>query len=344
MAVLFSILGLLGVPVSVYLLSLCIRGGVSLYGWAWMAAFIVLDLAALWAQSYPRRARIGAAIGAALIAGILGVRNAKSHPTQFGTTLVLPGGGAGPWIDRLADDADLGMMLFVAMTDFGGIRGEDARRAKPYVRSAWRRMRRDPDFAPVPSPIPSELLNASSPASAHVLVLNPQERAARAVIFLHGTGGASKLPCYLLARRMPDAMILCPSVGLGGEWANERGEAIWTQTFNYARAHAAGVYVIGFGYGGRGMQHLLSHNFLGHLAGAVLLSGFEETYFEALRRSSIPLLIMRGDEDARTPPFRVEGVAGLERVRNVELPGGYFVLYESEDAVLEEIDSFCGAR
>jgi pimeloyl-ACP methyl ester carboxylesterase len=77
---------------------------------------------------------------------------------------------------------------------------------------------------------------------------------------------------------------------------------------------------------------------------AVLLAGYEEAYFDQVRRSSIPLLILRGDEDARTPAFRVEGVAGLERVQNVELAAGHYVLYEQEDEVLERLDTFCGGR
>ena len=82
----------------------------------------------------------------------------------------------------------------------------------------------------------------------------------------------------------------------------------------------------------------------GHVSGFVLLSGFDENYFDAIRRSEIPLLIIRGDQDSRTPPFRVEGVAQLGRIQNVELSAGHYVLYEQEDDVLERIDSFCGAR
>ncbi len=345
MAVLISIFGLLGIPVGVYLASLCVRGGVSAWAWAWMLVYVLVDVAALSAQAAPRRARISAGLAAGVLAAILGMRNSKSHPTPSGMTVMLPSEAPGPWVDRLAEDGDLGMMTFIAMSDFGGVSPEDRRRARAYIRAAWLRLRRDPDYAPIPSPLVSNLLGRTDGSNVHTLVLNPQPgRASRAVIFLHGTGGGSKLPCYLLARRMPDALIVCPSIGLGGEWANEQGVAAWQHAFDYARARASGVYVIGNGYGGRGLLHLLSRNMLGHLAGAVLLSGFDENYFDAVRRASIPVLIIRGEEDARTPRFRVEGLAGLERIQNVELPGGHFVLYEQEDEVLETIDTFCGGR
>ena len=344
MPVLLSILGLLGIPVGVYLMSLCVRGGVSGWGWAWMAIYVLFDVALLLVQSEPRRAKIAGGIGAALLVALVGLRHTRAHPTPAGRIIVLPSEAPGPWIDRLADDGDLGMILFVAMTDFGGIRSDDARRARSYVKAAWRRMRNDPEFHAIPSPVPSNLLGLTSGTAVHTLVLNPQERAPRAVIYLHGTGGSSKLPCWLLARRMPDAMILCPTVGLGGEWFNERGTAAWEQVLNYATAHSDGVYAIGAGYGGRGLLHLANQNLLGHVAGFVLLSGFDENYFDQVRRSRVPILIIRGDGDARTPAFRVEGVSGLERVQNVELNAGHFVLYEQEDGVLELVDSFCGAR
>lgn len=344
MPVLLSIFGLLGIPVGVYLASLCVRGSVSLLGWVWMLLYVVLDLAALWAQNNPRRARIALGVGAVLLSGILGYRHTRAHPTPQGLTVMLPAETPGPWFDRLGDDGDLGMMLFVAMTDFGAIRSDDARRAKAYIKAAWRRLREDPDYAAIPSPLPSNILGRTSVNRVHTLVLNPQEHAPRAVIFLHGTGGSAKLPCWLLARRMPDAMIICPSVGMGGEWFNDEGAQAWEHVLNYAMAHSSAVYAIGNGYGGRGLLRLLSGSLLGHVAGAVLLSGFDENYFDAVRRSTIPLLIIRGDADARTPAFRVEGLAHLDRVQNIELNAGHFVLYEQEDGVLELIDSFCGAH
>jgi pimeloyl-ACP methyl ester carboxylesterase len=344
MSVLFSIVGFLGIPVGAYLVSLCARGGVSAWGWAWMVVYILIDFAAFSAQGEPRRAKMLLAAGLVILAGIVGIRNTRVHPTAEGTIVRLPSGSPGPWADRLAEDGDLGMMMFIAMSDFGGVRADDRRRAKPYMRAAYARMRRDTAYAPIPSPIVSNLLGDTSPSNLHTLILNPQEQAPRAIIFLHGVGGSSKLPCYLMASRMPDAMILCPTIGMGGEWADDRGVEAWRTLLAYTRLHASSVYVIGHGYGGRGLLHLLGRNLLGHVSGAVLIAGFDENYFDSVRRSTIPLLIIRGDQDARTPPFQVEGVANLHLVQNIELPAGHYVFYEQEDEVLERLDAFCGAR
>lgn len=347
MVALISIVGLLGLPVGAYLLSLCFRGGVSIWGWAWMAVYVLFDLAAFFFQNEPRRAKYCFGIGLALLAAIVGVRLSKTKPVPAGQIVRLPAGTPGPVVDRLVDERDLGMMLFVAMADFGGVRKDDYTRSKAYLRAAWKMMNLNTDYAPIPSPIPSNLLSLTSPTAIHTLVLNPApegQRARRSIVYLHGTGGSQKLPCYLLAQRMPDATILCPSVGLGGEWANERGEATFHAVLDYATPRSSAVYVVGQGYGGRGALHLLNRSLLGHIAGIVLLSGFDENYFDAVRRSDIPILILRGEEDARTPAFRVEGLAHLDRVHNVEVAGGHYILYENEDAVLEEIDNFCGAH
>jgi len=342
--VFLSILGVLGIPAGVYLVALCARAGVSAWAWGWTGPFLVLVYAAYHAQSEPRRAKIAGGLGLALLVLLAAARHGRARPMPLGRTVILPGETPGPWIDRLGDDADLGLLLFVAMSDFGGVSRDDARRAKPFLQAAYRRLRADPDFAPMASPIPSNLLGLSSGTAVHTLILNPQERASRAVIVLHGTGGSSLLDCWLLARRMPDAMILCPSVGLGGEWFDAQGVAAWEHLVSYATAHSAGVYAVGMGYGSRGLLHLANRSLLGHVAGFVLLAGFDENHFDQMRRSHIPVLVIRGDSDLRTPPFRVEGLAGLGRVQSVEVPAGHFALYEQEDAVLERIESFCGPR
>ena len=88
----------------------------------------------------------------------------------------------------------------------------------------------------------------------------------------------------------------------------------------------------------------MGRNLLGHMSGLGLISGFDENYFDNVRRSTIPIMIIRGTEDARTPPFRVAGLANAAAVRNFEVPGGAYVFYEAEETVLEHIDTFCGAH
>mgnify|MGYP003336618620 CR=1 FL=1 len=344
MRVVLSILGAVGIPLGAYLVALCARACVSAWAWGWMGLYLVAVYAAYHAHAEPRRAKIAGGLAFALLL-LLGVgRHHRVHPMPLGRTVILPGATPGPWVDRLGDDADLGMLLFVALADFGGVSRDDGRRARPYLRAAYRRLRDDPDFARMPSPIPSNLLGLTRGTAVHTLVLNPKERAPRAVILLPGVGGSSLLTCWLLARRMPDALILCPTVGLGGEWYDARGVEAWEQVLNYATAHSAGVYAIGMGYGARGLLHLANRNLLGHVAGFVLLAGFDENHFDQMRRSQIPVLVIRGGADLRTPPFRVEGLAGLGRVQSVEVPAGHFALYEQEDAVLERIEAFCGPR
>lgn len=341
-----SILGLLGIPVGIYLASLLARGGGTGWGWFGLLIFMLIDLGLFWLSTYARRSRIALGLGLGLLVLFVGLRQVRSFPTGSGALYRLPGEGAGSFLGRLADEMDLGMMLFVAFGDVGAHYRPDVARAKPYVRSAYRRMRQDPDFAPVPTPMLPTLLGMNSPQSFHTLVFNPppEGRAGRAIVFLHGLGGAQKLPCWLMARRMPDALIVCPSIGLRGEWAHDEARPVFEAAFQYARIRANAVYIIGHDRGAVGLLHFMNRNVLGHVNGVGMISGFNENYFDAIRRSTIPIMNIRGQSDDRTPRYQVEGLANAHLVRVHELPGGSFVFYESEEAVLEQIDSFCGAH
>lgn len=347
MASLLSILGLLGMPVGLYLISLCARGATTGWAWAWMAVYVLLDLGCFFLVGNPRRAKVLLGLGVGLLCTILGLRHVKQHPTALGANVRLPANTPARWIDRAAEEADLGPMMVTAFGDFGAFRGEDVKHARPYLKQDYRRMSGDPDFAPVPSILGANILSLGGPGDSEALVFNPppEGRAARAIIFLHGAGPLYKLPCWMLARRMPDAMIVCPSIGLRGEWAHPDGVATFQSVLSWTRERSSAVYAVGWGTGGHGLLRLLSANALGHVSGMVLISGYDENFFDDVRRSGLPILMLRGDQDTRTPAFRVEGLAGLDRVRNVQMAGGdYLLFYEQEDAVLEEVDSFCGAH
>ncbi len=346
MASFLSIIGLLGMPIGAYLISLCARGATTPWAWAWMAVYILLDLGCFSLVNSPRHARILLALGAAALSVIIGLRHMKNHPMPLGENVRLPANTPGRWIGRLAEEADLGPMMVTAFGDFGAFRGEDVAHARPFLKQDYRRLRADPDYAPVPSTLGANILGQTSPESIETLVFNapPGGRAERAIIFLHGAGPLYKLPCWMLARRMPDAMIVCPTVGLRGEWPHEDSVATFQTVFNWTRERSAAVYAVGWGTGGHGLLRMLNGNSLGHLSGLVLVSGYDENYFDDVRRSGLPILILHGEQDHRTPVFHVDGLAGLDRVRNLEMPGDYFVFYEQEEVVLEEIDSFCGAH
>ena len=346
MASFLSILGLLGMPVGIYLITLCARGATTPWAWAWMVTYLLLDLGCFSLVGNPRRGRILLGLGVALLVAVVGLRHMKSYPTGLGSNVRLPANTPGHWINRLAEEADLGPMMLTAFGDFGAFPGDDVKRARPYIKRSYRTLRSDPEFAPVPSTVAANILGTTSTAATETLVFNPppEGRADRAIIFLHGAGPLFKLPCWMLARRMPDAMIVCPTVGLRGEWTHPNAVATFQSVLAWTRERASAVYAIGWGTGGHGLLRQLNGNSLGHVSGMVLVSGYDENYFDDVRRSGLPILILRGDADLRTPAFRVEGLAGLDRVRNLEIPGDHFVFYEQEELVLEELDSFCGAH
>lgn len=338
-----AILGLLGLLPGLYALSLLVRAGGSGWMWAWMVAYFVLCWGLAWLTSEPLRARIFLGVAGAILAVIVGVRGLRATPSGLGSLVRWPGEQTAPWATRLVDDGDATAMLLVAFADFGGIRGEDWDRAKVPITTQLRAMRRDREFRPIPSIVVGQLLGRNTPESPLAYIFNPPpagERAPRAIIYMHGAGGAQKLPCWMLARRMPDAMVVCPAVGLGGEWANEAGQRVFETAVQYVTERSGATYVLGHQYGARGALYLLDRSFRGHVAGVVLMSGMDENYFDAIRRAAIPLLVVRGNQDTRTPVLRAEGQAGLERVRHLDLDGGNLLFYEQSETVLQELDDF----
>lgn len=349
MKTLLSILGFVGVPVGIYLLVCTARCAVTPWAWFWLVCFIVFDLGFLWGGTNPPRARIALSIGAVLLVLGVGLRLTSARPTPSGMLIRLPTGAPGPISGRLFEEADLAMLGFTVLSDFGVVRGNEHAVAAPLLRSAYRRMRADTDFEPIPSPLVPGMFGKGRSATSLALVFNPPpagERAQRAVILLHGIGGALKIECYLLARQMTDAMVVCPTVGISADWAVEEGSAVFAQALEYTEQRTVVTYVVGMSAGANGLQELLSRRALGHIAGAVMVSGYNEARFDALRASDIPILMLRGALDARTPRFDLHGQLGhTDHIRNEEIEGaGHYVFLERESEVLDQIDEFCAAH
>lgn len=348
MKTLLSIVGFLGIPFGLYLLLCTMRSAVTPWGWFWMLCYILFDLGFLWLGTQPRRAKIVLGIAGGLMVLAIGARSNSSRPTPSGILIRIPSGAPGPWSARLFEEADLAMLGFTVLSDFGVVRKPEHAVAGPLLRASYRRMRLDTDVEPIPSPLLPGLFGVSRGEEALAVVLNPpqtNEPAQRAVILLHGIGGALKLECYNLARQMTDAMVVCPDMGVAGDWTVDEAGRVFDQTIEYVRPRASVIYVVGLSSGAVGLEALLSRSSLGHVAGAVLVSGYEEARVDNLRRSQIPVLLIRGANDERTPHFDLHGQLATGEIRNEDLAGAaHYVFLEKETEVLDEIDEFCAAH
>ncbi len=347
MATFLSILGFLGIPIGIYLSSLVFRGAQTGWAWAWLGVYVLFDFAALWASTEPRRARVCAAAGGFILAIVLAGRLRVHHQTSVAKLVVLPGERAASWTAGLGEEADIAGMGFVGFADFGAISHLEVATARGPLAAAYRRLRADPSYGPVATPTIPTMLGMPSESAFPTVVLNAPavgEQRPRAVVLLHGLGGGLVLPCWMLARVMPDAVVICPSIGFGADWNSETGYQAYNSTVAYAQERSGAVYVVGMSSGATGLEALISRNQLGHVAGAVLLSGYEEAGFDGIRRSEIPVLIIRGDHDPRTPPFDQHGLASLDHVQILEVPGGHYVYLEQQDTVLAAMDDFCAPR
>ncbi|MBI5517156.1 MAG: alpha/beta hydrolase [Deltaproteobacteria bacterium] len=343
-----SILGLVGLLPGVYLTILTFRSAQTVWAWVWLAIYLLLCIGAFLLQNEPRRARWVGGVGLGLLAAVILLRGLRAGDTYFGRTTTLPAGGTGRWLGRLVEESDLALLGFTAMTDFGVVRKEEALTARPLLRAAYRGMRADPDFRTVPTPLAASILNLSGPGHVEATLINPPapgEQAERAIVVLHGLGGAVNLPCYLLARQLSNAFVVCPSVGVAADWGLDRGAQVFQEVLTWLTPQTRSVCVVALSAATVGAQRLLARNLLGHVSGAVLISGFNEEEFDAIRRSDIPLLMIRGTTDTRTPRFDLQGqFAHLAHVHALELEGGHYVFLEQQGEVLDQIDQFCAPR
>lgn len=129
----------------------------------------------------------------------VGLRASSSRATPSGTLIRIPSGRPAPFSARLFKEADLAMLGFTILSDFGVVHDDEHLVAAPLLKASYRRMRLDPDFESIPSPIVPGLFGVARGEEPIALVLNPpqtNEPAQRAVILLHGIGGALKLECY----------------------------------------------------------------------------------------------------------------------------------------------------
>jgi hypothetical protein len=343
-----SILGLVGLLPGIYLTILTFRSAQTVWAWVWLVIYLALCVGAFLLQNEPRKARWVGGVGLGLLAAVLLLRGFRAGNNYFGRTATLPGDGTGRWLGRLFEESDLALLGFTALTDLGVVRKEEARAARPLLKAAYRTMRQDPDFQSVPTPLVASLVNLSGPGHIEAVLVNPPppgEQSERTIVVLHGLGGALNLPCYLLARQLTNAFVVCPSVGVAADWGLDRGARVFEEVLTWVQPRSRSVCVVALSRATLGAQRLLARRMLGHVAGAVLVSGFDEDEFDAIRRSDIPLLLIRGTNDVRTPRFDLQGqFAHLAHVHTLELEGGHYVFLEQQGEVLDQIDQFCAPR
>lgn len=153
------------------------------------------------------------------------------------------------------------------------------------------------------------------------------------IIFLHGFGGNFTVQCWLLAKPgyRIDAVTVCPSTGVSGQWWNSQGQTILRETLTYLQQRdVERIYLAGLSNGAIGASKL-ADQFRAEIAGFILISGADPT----ATMTGLPVLVIHGEYDERIPVSMMEqyvDAAGDSATYHL-FEGDHFLLLKQADRV-----------
>jgi pimeloyl-ACP methyl ester carboxylesterase len=178
------------------------------------------------------------------------------------------------------------------------------------------------------SPFLTTYLNQQRSDEFDVVIAEPELEIPpkSAIIFLHGYGGNFTIQCWLIAKPgfRINALTVCPSTGVNGQWWSPQGQAILQETLTYV--HQRGIeriYLAGLSNGAISASRL-ADQFKDELAGLILISGADP---DAII-TELPSLVIQGQEDERIP------VSMIEQYVSVAQPHAMYHLFEGDHFLL----------
>jgi pimeloyl-ACP methyl ester carboxylesterase len=124
------------------------------------------------------------------------------------------------------------------------------------------------------------------------------------------------------AARAIDAVTVCPSTGVAGQWWAPDGERTLRATLAYLEARGIRrIYLAGLSNGGVGAT-LLAPRFAGSLAGLILVSGVPSEGSAA----GLPALVVHGEDDAVMSAQVAHTFAARTGATYAGFDGGHFVM------------------
>lgn len=309
------------------------RAELSPSGWAW--SLLGLALASVPFLSRFPVVRVVIACGAVLFVSLrLFVPRGPSRATVWS----LHADGkltAAPRLDRLFDERDAAIVGSRLLVTIGWVRAPEFPRLPEVIAIGLDRL--ELDGAPPASPVVTTLLGLESSRRSTTFVFEPrQRRASVGVVFLHGYGGNFGVQCSVIARALPDALVLCPSTGIAGDWWSADGLATIEAAHAALRARGIDrVLLMGISNGAVGVGLALPR-VTSRFDGAVMISGVAPS----APTPSVPALVLHGTHDGMMRAALVRRWADSHGVRLRELSGTHFVLLEQEAAVAEALREF----
>jgi pimeloyl-ACP methyl ester carboxylesterase len=189
------------------------------------------------------------------------------------------------------------------------------------------------------SPFLTTYLNQQRPSAFDMVIAEPKTGTPpkNGIIFLHGFGGNFTVQCWLVARAgyHVDALTVCPSTRVNGDWWSLQGRSILQETLAYLQQRGVErIYLAGLSNGAIGASRLAAE-LKDSFAGLILISGADP----AAQMADLPVLVLHGKHDERIPVSLMEryvSEAGSNATYHL-FDGDHFLLLKQADQMQDVI-------
>lgn len=305
------------------------HGTLSGSGWGWVAVALAAGLC----LAAPSRARAAVLLVATVTVGCL---RGCPDPGRIVVRSMDSSGALGPapLLDRLVDERDAALVGSRLLVMSGALRAPELPMLPVVLDDAYGTLENSTTTF---TPIVSALLGLESPMRSTTIVVTAEVETPRlGLISLHGYGGNWVVQCAAVARAVPEAITLCPSMSISGAWWTPDGEAIVKAALlNLEHRGVHRVVLAGLSNGAVGVSRLVPR-LEPRIDAAILISGVAS----AAPVPVVPTLLIQGRTDGLMRTATVLEWARLHAGPTLAvsvLPGTHFVLLEHPELVTEAI-------
>ena len=280
---------------------------VSPVGFIYLLSYSLIVLGLFFTPRLPRQSSVSVLVGVLIVFGTIAVRMIFPPSGTRMNLLNLPSGSGPRLINRIFNEQDVVLLGAQIAPYLGPISPSEKTSLDTKFSQTFKEM--NARGATPLSPFLTTYLGQQRTNAFDVVVAEPGSGRSPKVgiIFLHGFGGNFTLQCWLMAKAgdQVDAITVCPSTSLIGDWWSAQGQAILQETFTYLHQRGvAHIYLAGLSNGAIGTTRV-ADQYKDELIGLILISGADP----GTPVTNLPVLLLHGKFDERIPVSMMEGYA-----------------------------------
>lgn len=323
---------LISVPL-LLLFSLLPKTPISLVGSLYLVSYFLIVVGLISAPWRRNRSFVFILVGSTIAIVAITLRTLFPPSGTHINLITLPGPSGSRLLNRILDEQDVVLFGTQAAPYLGAISTSERESLDIKFAQTFHEMKAQ-GATPL-SPFLTTYLNQQHPGAFDVVIAEPESgRPPKSgIIFLHGFGGNFTLQCWLIARAgdQIDALTVCPSTRMSGDWWSSQGQSILEETLTYVQQRGVQrIYLVGLSNGAIGASRL-AEQYKERLAGLILISGADP----GATMTALPILVVHGKYDERIPVSLMEQYAavGGQNVTYHLFEGDHFVLLKQADQV-----------